>query len=82
MKIHISKYQYKDKVRAKTANQLLIDLMTSTKDISISEFIQEILNFKMFIPAYLNTPFIDTSTYNIINDTYNNLIFSLISSLI
>ena len=76
MKIHISKYQYKDKVRAKTANQLLIDLMTSTKDISISEFIQEILNFKMFIPAYLNTPFIDTSTYNIINDTYNNLILS------
>lgn len=75
-KIHLSKQSYVTKVRARSINQLTIDLLTSNIEITINELIKYILSGKIFIPAYLNTNFYDVTTYNVISDTIQDLTLS------
>lgn len=75
-KIHLSKQSYVTKVRARSVNQLTIDLLTSNIEITINELIKYILSGKIFIPAYLNTNFYDVTTYNAISDTIQDLTLS------
>lgn len=75
-KIHLTKQSYTTKVRARSANQLTIDLLTSNIEITINELIKYILSQKIFIPAYLNTNFYDVTTYDIISDTIQDLVLS------
>ena len=74
--IHLSKQSYVTKVRARSVNQLTIDLLTSNIKITINELIKYILSGKIFIPAYLNTNFYDVTTYNVISDTIQDLTLS------
>lgn len=76
MKVHITKYSYPNKVRAKIASKLIIDLLTSNQDLPINEIINNILDKKIIIPANLSTCFYDINSYNILNDTINSLVLS------
>ena len=75
-KMHLTKQSYVTKARARSVNQLIIDLLSSNIEITINELIKHIISGKIFIPAYLNTNFYDITTYNVISDTVQDLTLS------
>ena len=76
MKVRLSQYMYKIKARARVTGKLVEDLLVSSQDLSVSEIVQELLYYKVIIPANLSTNFYDADSYNSLTDTVNDLTLS------